>query len=280
MGCINASNCLLAHAHCISLSYPHPDLGDAKMTLSSLLSSSSLSSSVFCCLLWCSLAQSVVPKPFDGLVRHVNSNHTMSMCLQVARLVPQTLKRADPSLVRRARLGASPHGPCPSQSARRSSQSWLRMRSGKAGPLMAARTSTLPRLSWISTRSTTSRWVLHRSACSAQLLWEQSIFLMILATCQKPNARYHCHERLASCMVALVLLSPLQCHIKSVCVMLSKGCLYVVMPECQWLLIPLHHQPIMLQVIVSEQGGPEETFLVRIKWAATVDIRSLTQFVA
>ena len=36
----------------------------------------------------------------------------------------------------------------------------------------------------------------------------------------------------------------------------------------------------MSQVIVSEQGGPEETFLVRIKWAATVDIRSLTQFVA
>lgn len=36
----------------------------------------------------------------------------------------------------------------------------------------------------------------------------------------------------------------------------------------------------MLQVIVSEPGGPEETFLVRIKWAATVDIRSLTQFVA
>ncbi|DBA92483.1 TPA: hypothetical protein ACH3X1_002716 [Trebouxia sp. C0004] len=34
------------------------------------------------------------------------------------------------------------------------------------------------------------------------------------------------------------------------------------------------------KVIVSEPGGPEETFLVRVKWAATVDIRSLTQFVA
>ncbi len=44
--------------------------------------------------------------------------------------------------------------------------------------------------------------------------------LVILATYQKPNARYHCHKRLASCMVALVLLSPLQHHIVNVCVML------------------------------------------------------------
>ena len=34
------------------------------------------------------------------------------------------------------------------------------------------------------------------------------------------------------------------------------------------------------QVKVQEPGGPEENFNVTIKWAATVDIRSLTQFVS
>ena len=35
-----------------------------------------------------------------------------------------------------------------------------------------------------------------------------------------------------------------------------------------------------LQVKVQEPGGPEETYHVTCKWAATVDIRNLTQFVA
>jgi len=56
-----------------------------------------------------------------------------------------------------------------------------------------------------------------------------------------------------------------------------------MMPEasgCSYHCIISPQGGCMLQVVVSEQGGPEETFLVRIKWAATVDIKSLTQFVA
>ena len=36
MGCTNASNYLLAHAHCVVLSCPHPDLGDTQVTFSSV----------------------------------------------------------------------------------------------------------------------------------------------------------------------------------------------------------------------------------------------------
>ena len=32
--------------------------------------------------------------------------------------------------------------------------------------------------------------------------------------------------------------------------------------------------------MVSEGGGPEERFVIMVKWAATVDIKALTQFVA
>lgn len=35
-----------------------------------------------------------------------------------------------------------------------------------------------------------------------------------------------------------------------------------------------------VQVKVQEPGGPEETYHVTCKWAATVDIKALTQFVA
>ena len=35
-----------------------------------------------------------------------------------------------------------------------------------------------------------------------------------------------------------------------------------------------------LQVKVQEPGGPEEMYHVTCKWAATVDIKALTQFVA
>ncbi len=36
MGCTNASNYLLAHAHCVVLPCPHPDLGDTQVTFSSV----------------------------------------------------------------------------------------------------------------------------------------------------------------------------------------------------------------------------------------------------
>ena len=203
------------------------------------------------------------------------------MCLQVVRLVLQTLRRADLSRARRARLGAFPHGPCPSQSARRSSQSWLRMRSGRAGPLMAARTSTLPRPSWMSTRSTISRWVFH--VFSACLLWVQSIFLLSLQPSRNPmpNTTFMNALHLAwlptSCLVRCsttyrVSASCFEQAASMSCCLNASGCSHycIISPQ----------GGCMLQVIVSEQGGPEETFLVRIKWAATVDIKSLTQFVA
>ena len=39
------------------------------------------------------------------------------------------------------------------------------------------------------------------------------------------------------------------------------------------------HVVCILQVKVQESGGPEEIFNVVCKWAATVDIRSLNQYI-
>ena len=60
----------------------------------------------------------------------------------------------------------------------------------------------------------------------------------------------------------------------------SRVTLSSITPETGYVAMQLQMRQNRLQVKVQEPGGPEETYHVTCKWAATVDIRNLTQFVA
>lgn len=57
---------------------------------------------------------------------------------------------------------------------------------------------------------------------------------------------------------------------------LPWSCAEVMQNSCCWSMLK---SVWVLQCQVSEGGGPEERFVVVVKWAATVDIRALSQFI-
>ena len=77
------------------------------------------------------------------------------------------------------------------------------------------------------------------------------------------------HTNITSVLVSALSLQTCPCHW-----FWDAGIVDCAMLLCNY------NAPSALQVKVQEPGGPEENYDVTCKWAATVDIRALTQFVA